>query len=93
VIADRDAAGLQWATARSVPTGVVPWTGVAVRFIVQGVDTGPIIAQRAVPVVAGDDGASLHTRIQVQEHELYLEVVDALARARITIDDEEVTWS
>ena len=38
---------------------------------------GPIVAQRAVPVLADDTVESLHSRIQVVEHELYPEVVAA----------------
>lgn len=50
-------------------------TGVTVHFVDEGVDTGPIIAQRAVPVEPGDDVATLHARIRVQEHEILPEVV------------------
>jgi phosphoribosylglycinamide formyltransferase-1 len=50
-------------------------TGVTVHFVDEGVDTGPIIAQRAVPVEAGDDVASLHARIQVEEHDLLPAVI------------------
>ncbi|MBE7451390.1 MAG: hypothetical protein HS111_21575 [Kofleriaceae bacterium] len=56
------------------PTGFAPrrkLAGVTERFVDAGVDTGPIIAQRAVPSVRpGDDAATLHARIQVEEHQL-----------------------
>ena len=55
-------------------------TGVTVHVVVEDVDAGPILAQREVPIHPDDDAASLHARIQTQEHELYPEVVDALAR-------------
>lgn len=156
VIADRDAAGLEWAAERGVPTRIVRWagfpdrhaftdaicdqieefacefvvlagfmrilapvaierfadriinihpsllpafpgahavedalaagaaeTGVTVHLVVEDVDAGPILARRVVPILPGDDAASLHARIQQQEHELYPEVVDALARKSI----------
>jgi phosphoribosylglycinamide formyltransferase-1 len=60
-------------------------TGVTVHFVDAGVDTGPIIAQRAVPVLAGDDAHALHARIQAEEHRLLPAVVRALAAGRLTI--------
>ena len=71
----------------------VDTTGVTVHFVVEDVDAGPIIAQRTVPVLPGDDVASLHARIQIQEHELYPAVVDALAAGRISVNNNEVAWS
>ena len=58
-------------------------TGCTVHFVDQGIDTGTIIAQRAVPVLDGDTASSLHERIQVAERELYPEVVAGLAAGRI----------
>lgn len=56
-------------------------TGVTVHFVDEGVDTGPIIAQRAVPVHDGDDEAALHARIQIEEHRLLPSVVaDLISR-------------
>jgi phosphoribosylglycinamide formyltransferase-1 len=46
-----------------------------VHFIDEGVDTGPIIAQQAVPVLDGDDVDTLHERIKVIERQLLLSVV------------------
>lgn len=48
-------------------------TGCTVHWVDQGVDTGPILAQRAVPVLEGDTVASLHQRIQEAERSLYPE--------------------
>jgi formyltetrahydrofolate-dependent phosphoribosylglycinamide formyltransferase len=59
-------------------------TGVTVHFVVEEVDAGPIIAQREVPILAGDTVNSLHARIQIQEHDLYPVIVDDLAAGRIT---------
>ena len=58
-------------------------TGCTVHFVDQGVDSGPIIAQRAVPVLDTDTPATLHERIQVTERELYPEVIGLLARGEI----------
>lgn len=53
-------------------------TGVTVHFVDEGMDTGPIIAQRAVEVSETDDHASLTKKIQGVEHELYPYVVHKL---------------
>jgi phosphoribosylglycinamide formyltransferase-1 len=68
-------------------------TGVTVHFVDERVDHGPIIAQRAVPIHAGDDEASLHARIQETEHELYPQVVRALVEGRLSVDNGKVVWS
>jgi phosphoribosylglycinamide formyltransferase-1 len=57
----------------------VPETGCTVHYVDRGMDTGPVIAQRRVPVVPGDTPESLHARIQVAEHEVYPEVVGRIA--------------
>jgi phosphoribosylglycinamide formyltransferase-1 len=67
-------------------------TGVTVHFVDEEIDHGPIIAQRAVPVLPGDDRESLHARIQVEEHDLYPRVVSAFARGEIVVDGRKVTW-
>ena len=67
-------------------------TGVTVHFVDEKVDHGPIIAQRAVPVLSDDDRDSLHARIQVEEHDLYPKVVAALARGEITVEGRKVRW-
>lgn len=54
-------------------------TGCTCHVVDAGVDTGPIIAQRAVAVIAGDTEASLHERIKVAERELLVAVVAEVA--------------
>lgn len=46
-------------------------SGCTVHLVDQGMDTGPILAQARVPILAADTPASLHQRIQVEEHRLY----------------------
>lgn len=58
-------------------------TGVTIHYVDSGVDTGPIIAQRAVPVLEGDTPETLHQRIQVEEHKLYPLVLKELAKKQI----------
>lgn len=54
-------------------------TGCTVHYVDGGMDTGPVIEQRRVPVLPGDTPETLHARIQVAEHELYPEVLRRLA--------------
>jgi len=44
-----------------------------------GMDTGPIILQARVPVLPDDTAATLHARIQVQEHSLYPRAIAKVA--------------
>jgi phosphoribosylglycinamide formyltransferase-1 len=66
-------------------------TGATVHLIDAGVDTGPVIAQEAVPVADGDDEASLHERIKVVERRLLVEVVARIARHGCTVHGRKVT--
>jgi phosphoribosylglycinamide formyltransferase 1 len=57
-------------------------TGCTCHWVDAGVDTGPIIDQRAVRVEAGDTVETLHERIKAVEREMLVEVVRALAADR-----------
>lgn len=58
-------------------------TGVTVHFVDSGIDTGKIIAQKAVPVMENDTPETLHQRIQVEEHLLYPAVLKILAEKEL----------
>ena len=60
-------------------------TGCTVHLVDAGVDTGPVIAQREVPVLPGDDEVRLHERIKDVERELLVETV---ARVVTGLDTE-----
>lgn len=60
-------------------------TGCTVHFVEAGVDLGPVIGQRAVPVLAFDTAETLHQRIHAAEHTLYPACVAALARGEVTV--------
>ncbi len=60
-------------------------TGVTVHFANEEYDKGPIIAQRAVEVREGDTRDSLEERIHAVEHQLYPEVLRALAEGRVAV--------
>jgi phosphoribosylglycinamide formyltransferase 1 len=66
-------------------------TGCTLFVVDDGVDTGPIIAQRAVPVLADDDEATLHERIKVAEREMLVDNVGRMARDGWTIKGRKVT--
>lgn len=61
-------------------------TGVTVHLANQDYDKGPIVAQRAVPVLEDDTIESLEERIHAVEHELYPQVLRAYAEGRVSID-------
>ncbi len=64
--------------------------GVTVHFVDAGTDTGPIIVQRAVPVLEDDTPETLHARIQVEEHKAYPEALRLLAAGRLRIEGRRV---
>lgn len=59
--------------------------GCTVHFVNAGIDSGPIIVQKSVPVEDADTPESLHARIQVQEHVAYPEALRLLAADRLLI--------
>jgi phosphoribosylglycinamide formyltransferase-1 len=71
----------------------VTLSGVTVHFVDEQVDHGPIIAQEAVPVEAGDDAASLHARLQAVEHRLLPMAVAALGRGALRVEGRKVVWA
>ncbi len=56
-------------------------TGATVHLVDEGVDTGAVLRQEAVPVLPGDTPETLHARIRVVEHRLLPEVVRELIAA------------
>lgn len=64
----------------------VKLTGSTVHLVDSGVDTGPILAQEAVPVLDGDDEAALHERIKIVERRLLVDVIAAVATTGVTSD-------
>lgn len=60
-------------------------TGASIIVVDNGVDDGPIVAQRRVPVLPGDTEATLHDRIKPVERELLAEVVLGIANGSIVL--------
>lgn len=65
-------------------------SGCTVHVVDAGVDTGPILAQAAVPVWPSDDADALHARIQRAEHALLPAVVDWLASGTLKLNPPRV---
>jgi phosphoribosylglycinamide formyltransferase-1 len=65
-------------------------TGVTVHFVDEGLDTGPIILQEAVPVLEEDDVESLHQRIHEVEYRLYPLAIKYFAEGRLSIEGRRV---
>ncbi len=61
--------------------------GCSVHFVTPALDGGPIIAQAAVPVQAGDDVASLAARVLAEEHRLYPRVARWFLQGRLSLVD------
>jgi phosphoribosylglycinamide formyltransferase-1 len=62
-------------------------TGASVIVVDDGVDTGPLLAQRRVPVMDGDTESTLHDRIKIVERELLADVVRDLANRETAIEE------
>jgi phosphoribosylglycinamide formyltransferase-1 len=60
--------------------------GCSVHFVDAGTDSGALIAQAAVPIVAGDTEASLSERILAQEHRIYPAAVGWVARGSVRLE-------
>jgi len=66
-------------------------TGVTVHYVDGGMDTGPIIAQRAVEVLPGDTEESLSVRVHAVEHLLLPETVRQIAEGRVALNGRIVS--
>jgi len=66
-------------------------TGCTVHFVDEGMDTGPIIMQEAVPVYEEDDVETLSNRILKVEHQIYPEVVRLIALGKVKRQGRRVT--
>jgi len=67
-----------WHAVREALAAGVKVTGCTVHVATIDVDDGPILAQEAVPVLAGDDEATLHERIKAVERRLYVDTIRAV---------------
>jgi len=66
------------------------FSGCTVHFVDEGMDTGPIIIQAAVPILDSDTEDSLSARILRQEHKIYSRAIQLYAEGRLRIEGRRV---
>jgi phosphoribosylglycinamide formyltransferase-1 len=62
--------------------------GVTVHFVDEGVDSGPIIAQRALALPDASDAAAVREALRPLEHDLLCDVIARIARGAVRVDPE-----
>jgi phosphoribosylglycinamide formyltransferase-1 len=65
--------------------------GASMHFVTEELDGGPLISQVVIPVVAGDDAASLAARLAPMEHRLVVATVELFSRHRVECSDGAVS--
>lgn len=65
-------------------------SGCTVHFVDEGTDSGPIILQAAVPVLAGDTEETLGARVLEQEHIIYPQAIQLYCEGRLQVDGRQV---
>lgn len=70
----------------------VKFSGCTVHFLDEGVDTGPVISQAAVPVLDNDTVESLSGRILTEEHRIYPLAIKAFIEKRLCCEGRKVFW-
>ena len=65
-------------------------TGCTVHMVDEGMDSGFVLAQEAVPVLSGDDETTLSNRVKVEEHRLYPQVLSWIAQGFVTMKSGKV---
>jgi len=68
-------------------------SGCTVHFVVAELDSGPTIAQAAVPVLSGDTAETLAARILVEEHRIYPEAVKLVAEGKVRLENGKSVFS
>lgn len=61
-------------------------TGCTVHFVDEGLDTGPVILQEAVPIIQEDTVETLHQRIHASEHRLYPAAIDLFCKDKLKVE-------
>jgi phosphoribosylglycinamide formyltransferase-1 len=77
-------------SVRDALTHGVKVTGCSVILVDAGVDSGPILAQQAVPVLEDDDEETLHERIKEAERTLVVETIGRMVRDGWSVQDRTV---
>ena len=75
---------------RAVLKYAVKFSGATVHIVDEGVDTGPIVIQAAVPVLDGDSEEELAERILKEEHKIYPQAIQWFAQGRVKVSGRSV---
>jgi phosphoribosylglycinamide formyltransferase-1 len=62
--------------------------GVSIHFVTDELDGGPVVIQKAIPVLPDDDETRLAARVQAEEHRLYPRVIGWFAAGRLKLSDD-----
>jgi len=65
-------------------------TGVTIHFVDEGVDSGPVILQRKVPVMANDTLETLEARVHEMEYQLYPEAIKLWLDGKVAVENKKV---
>ena len=65
-------------------------TGASIHFVTAGLDSGPVISQVRIPVLASDDATSLAARLGPMEHKLVVATVDLFCSRKVHYDQDKV---
>jgi len=68
-------------------------SGITVHFVDEEYDHGPVILQKSVPVLDGDDEHTLAARVLEAEHGNYWRAVEAVASGGVRVDGRKVVWT
>jgi phosphoribosylglycinamide formyltransferase-1 len=68
-------------------------TGVTAHFVDDEYDHGPVILQKAVPVMDDDDEHTLASRVLAAEHKYFWQAVEAVASGRVSVAGRRVVWT
>jgi phosphoribosylglycinamide formyltransferase-1 len=66
--------------------------GVSIHFVTDELDGGPVIIQKKVPILPGDDAAKLAARVHEDEHRLYPRVIRWLAEGRLNLHNNRIMF-
>lgn len=76
---------------RALAAGVAEH-GVSIHFVTDELDGGPVIIQKKIPILPGDDAAKLAARVQEEEHRLYPRVIRWLAEGRLKLHNNRIMF-
>jgi phosphoribosylglycinamide formyltransferase-1 len=68
-------------------------TGASIHFVTAGLDSGPVISQIRIPILKGDDAATLKARLGPLEHELLVATVRLFCERKIHCADNTVSYA